>query len=637
MSSPILPKHVNHLIDVSTPNLSPDGFSLVFVRTTVDTEEMKTISQLMYQSLPNGIPEVFTQGEKDGRPQFAPNGETIAFLRPDEEGKKQIHLISTTGGEAAQCTHLETGINEFAWSPDGTQFVAVSRIDPDASDDTDYPQSQVVQRIRYRGDEEGWLGNTFLQLFVIDIETGEATQITDAEGDHKSPVWSPDGQHIAFITNAVKDRDINRRSEAHVTPTQGGTAQCWSANLSRVDALAWSPDGTQLAAIGSHDDEVWDPRMAWLYTLTPDNPANQLTDGHFTAVSLTRKSWTTNDHIIIIGDQAGESTLYKVPTNGNAPIPITGGGQTFTAFTMSDSHAVVQTNAPTSPSNLMAMNIDNASPIQLTHFNRDFLYQNPPAKLEKLTFSRNGFDIQARVFFPPEFDETQKYPLVLEIHGGPNGRFSDSFDITHQVLAGAGYIVLAVNPRGSSSYGPDFLKAVLCDWGGEDFLDLMMAVDELCKRPYVDTDRLVVHGYSYGGFMSSWIVGHDHRFKAAVVGAPCINLHSMYGTSDIGVSFGENQWGGSSVGDIEILLKHSPLTYATEVQTPVLLMHGETDYRCPIEQSEQFYVALKRQEKTVEFVRFPNGAHGFRKNAHPSFREEYLQRMLDWFEKHLEK
>ncbi|MBT5830681.1 MAG: S9 family peptidase [Candidatus Latescibacteria bacterium] len=219
---------------------------------------------------------------------------------------------------------------------------------------------------------------------------------------------------------------------------------------------------------------------------------------------------------------------------------------------------------------------------------------------------------------------------MLEIHGGPNGRFSDSFDITHQVLTGAGYIVLAVNPRGSSSYGPDFLKAVLCDWGGEDFLDLMAAVDELCKRPYIDTNRLGLHGYSYGGFMSSWIVGHDHRFKAAIVGAPCINLHSMYGTSDIGVSFGENQWGGSSVGDIDILFKHSPLTYATEVQTPVLLMHGEVDYRCPIEQSEQFFIALKRQNKTVEFVRFPNGAHGFRKNAHPTFRSEYLQRMLDW-------
>lgn len=636
MPSSILPKHVNHLVDVSNPSLSPDGTSLIFVKTHINTNKMQPISQLMHQTLPNGKPETFTQGPKDSLPQYAPNGQTIAFLRPDENGKKQIHTLSTTGGEAQQCTTLNTGINTFSWSPDSQQFVAVSRINLDPpNENNEYPQSQVVQRIRYRGDEEGWLGNTFLQLFIINIQTGDVTQITHSEGDHQKPVWSPDGQHIAFITNAVEDRDINRRSEAHIISPNGGTSTCWSNDLSRVDTLIWSPDSTQLAAIGSHDADIWDPRMAWLYILTADKPARQLTDGTFTTVALTNNSWTNNDHIIVIGDQAGESTLYRIPTTPGTPEAMTGGGRTFTAFTIADPHIVFQINAPTLPSALFGMDIQNTSPIQLTYFNQDFLEEHPPATLEKFTFTRNNLTIQARIFFPPDFDETKKYPLVLEIHGGPNGRFSDSFDITHQTLASAGYIVLAINPRGSSSYGPDFLKAVLCDWGGEDFLDLMAGVDELCKRPYIDANRLSVHGYSYGGFMSSWIVGHDHRFKAAVVGAPCINLHSMYGTSDIGVSFGENQWGGSSVGDIDILLKHSPLTYATEVQTPVLLMHGEVDYRCPIEQSEQFFVALKRQNKPVEFVRFPEGAHGFRKNAHPTFRSEYLQRMLDWLNQYV--
>lgn len=631
MPSPILPKHVNHLTEVSNPHISPDGTSLIFVKKHVNTDTMKSISQIMHQTLPNELPEAFTHGEKDTSPQYAPNGETIAFLRPDHKDKKQIFIIPTTGGEAKQCTHLDTGVTDFSWSPDAKKIVAVSRIDSDAPrDENDYPKSQIVQRIRYRGDEEGWLGNTFLQFFMINTDTGEATQITHAQGDHKSPIWSPNGKHIAFITNAIKNRDINRRTEAHVISTNGGESTCWSKDLSRVDALAWSPDSTQLSAIGSHDADIWDPRMAWLYTLTADKPAHQLTDGSFTVVALTQNSWSSEGHIIVIGDQAGESALYRIPTSKGQPEIITGGGRTFTAFTISDPHVIFQINSPTLPSALFGMDIENNSPIQLTHYNHDFLEAHPPAQLEKCTINRNDLNIQSRIFFPLDFDKTKKYPLVLEIHGGPNGRFSDSFDITHQVLTGAGYIVLAVNPRGSSSYGPDFLKAVLCDWGGEDFLDLMAAVDELCKRPYVDANRLGVHGYSYGGFMSSWIVGHDHRFKAAVVGAPCINLHSMYGTSDIGVSFGENQWGGSSVGDIDILLKHSPLTYATQVQTPVLLMHGEVDYRCPIEQSEQFFVALKRQNKTVEFVRFPDGAHGFRKNAHPTFRSEYFQRMLDW-------
>jgi dipeptidyl aminopeptidase/acylaminoacyl peptidase len=310
---------------------------------------------------------------------------------------------------------------------------------------------------------------------------------------------------------------------------------------------------------------------------------------------------------------------------------ISGGGQVFTSVTLGGSRAVVHVNSPTSPSNLVAVDLDNGAQSQVAAYNRSLLEACPAASLEKFTFVHEGSEIQARVLFPADFDDSKQYPLVLDIHGGPNGRFSDSFDITHQVLVGAGYIVLAVNPRGSSSYGPDFLKAVLCDWGGEDSLDLMAAVDAVCERPYVDANKLGVHGYSYGGFMSSWIVGHDHRFKAAVVGAPCINLHSMYGTSDIGVSFGENQWGGSSVGDVDVLLAHSPLTHARNVQTPVLLMHGEVDYRCPVEQSEQFYVALKRQGKMVEFVRFPDSSHGFRKSGHPTFREEYLCRMLDWF------
>jgi dipeptidyl aminopeptidase/acylaminoacyl peptidase len=631
MPSPILPKHANDFIDVSTPNLSPNGTSLVFTRTHVNTKDMKSISQIIHQALPNGEPEVFTRGEKDGHAHYAPNGKTIAFLRPDDKDKKQIHLISATGGEAKPCTTIDTGIGDFAWSPDGRQFVAVSRIDPNPPDsDNEYPRSQVVQRIRYRGDGDGWQGNTFLQLFVIDVHTGEATQITHGEGDHRAPVWSPDGQHIAFITDAVDNRDVNRHSEAHIITPNGGASHCWSNGLSRVDALAWSPDSSQLAAVGCHDADIWDPRMSWLYALTPDKTAQHLTDGTFTIAALTHNSWANDDHIIVIGDQAGESTLYRVPSTVGAAKAVTGGDQVFAALTIGPGQIVVQTNSPTSPSNLLAIPLDHGTAAQLTHFNQDFLKQHPPASLEKFTFARNGQDIQARVFFPYDFDRTKKYPLVLEIHGGPNGRFSDSFDITHQVLAGAGYIVLAVNPRGSSSYGPDFLKAVLCDWGGQDFLDLMAAVDELCKRAYVDADRLGVHGYSYGGFMSSWIVGHDHRFQAAVIGAPCINLHSMYGTSDIGVSFGENQWGGSSVGDVDILLSHSPLTYGPDVQTPVLLMHGEVDYRCPIEQSEQFFVALKRQGKTVEFVRFPGGSHGFRKNAHPTFREEYAQRMLDW-------
>ncbi len=193
--------------------------------------------------------------------------------------------------------------------------------------------------------------------------------------------------------------------------------------------------------------------------------------------------------------------------------------------------------------------------------------------MEKFWVGReDGWEIECRLWLPPEFDETRTYPLVLDIHGGPNGAFYDSFAPVQQVLACAGYLVLTVNPRGSSTYGRDFMMAVLQDWGGEDYLDLIAAVEEVADRPYVDGDRLGVHGYSYGGYMSAWIIGQDNRFKAAVVGAPCIDLYSMYGTSDIGVSFGEDQWGGNPVNGAWKLLERSPIAYAANVDTPALLL-----------------------------------------------------------------
>ena len=224
---------------------------------------------------------------------------------------------------------------------------------------------------------------------------------------------------------------------------------------------------------------------------------------------------------------------------------------------------------------------------------------------------------------------------MVDIHGGPHGAFYHAFDLRQQTLATAGYIVLTVNPRGSSTYGMDFMAAVQEDWGGEDYLDIMGVVDEVSSRPYVDTSRMGVQGYSYGGYMTSWVVGHTNRFAAAIVGAPVTNHSSFYGTSDIGVWFMEANMGGMRKDILDTYFKHSPLSYAPNVETPVLLMHSEDDLRCPMEQSEQYFVALKRLGKEVEFVRFPSGSHGFFRNGHPKMREEWFERTLEWYERHM--
>jgi dipeptidyl aminopeptidase/acylaminoacyl peptidase len=340
---------------------------------------------------------------------------------------------------------------------------------------------------------------------------------------------------------------------------------------------------------------------------------------------------------VLIGDARGESYLYELPVAVGSPRPFAGGAMQATSLSLDAEarRAIVAATPPDAPAALYLANMSEGSLRRVADENHDYFAEHPPAALEKFTFRRQGLDIECRLWLPPTFDPHQRYPLVLDIHGGPNSAFYDAFNLTQQVLATAGYLVLAVNPRGSSTYGNAFTMAVLGDWGGEDYHDLMAAVDVVVSRPYVDAARLGVHGYSYGGFMTGWIIGHTQRFKAAVVGAPCIDLPSMYGTSDIGVSFGELQWNGSRWESMALAVERSPLTYAPAVETPVLLMHGEADLRCPIEQAEQYFVALKRHGKQVEFVRFPDCSHLFLRVGHPKMREEYLRRTLEWFQQHL--
>jgi dipeptidyl aminopeptidase/acylaminoacyl peptidase len=354
-------------------------------------------------------------------------------------------------------------------------------------------------------------------------------------------------------------------------------------------------------------------------------------------MSAPELRWTAAGRIFLIGDARGESHLYDIPASGGAARRVTGGGFQATALTFDQQarRAVLAATPAEAPGALYLVETPGGALKQLTDDNRDYFAESPPARLDKFSVHRQGLEIECRLWLPPAFDPTQRYPLVLDIHGGPNSAFYDAFNLVQHVLATAGFLVLAANPRGSTTYGNAFALAVLGDWGGADYQDLMAAVEAVTSRPYVDATRLGVHGYSYGGFMSSWIIGHTTRFKAAVVGAPCIDLPSMYGTSDIGVSFGEVQWGGSRWEALAKGLERSPLTYAPVVETPVLLLHGEADLRCPIEQGEQYFVALKRHGKEVEFVRFPNCSHLFLRVGHPKMREEYLRRTLAWFQRYL--
>ena len=646
MASPITADVVYEMTGVADPSLAADGSLLAFTQSAVDRLSMESRSRVLVQALPAGGARPFTSGPNDGTPRFSPDGSTLAFLRQDDHKRRQLWLIPTDGGEARQLTALPGGVAEYGWSPDGSALTVVSDVDPDQPPDDapEGPRARVVRRIKYRIDTMGWRGDAHWHLFVVDAAGGKARQLTDGDWDDRTPAWSPDGTRIAFISHRRDDRDLTPFSEVYSVPAAGGTPERWSDDLSTIGGLTWSPDASRLAVIASDDGLIGAAWQGALFALAPGEPPRRLTPdsirpaaGNAPVQPPPSFVWTPDGRVLFIGDSRGESHLWEVRERDGALRQVAGGGAQFTAiaFDGAAGSAAVVAAAPDSAGDLHLIDVASGAMQRLTEGNAAYFAEHPAARMEKFLISRGGLDIECRLLFPPSFDESLAYPLVLDIHGVSHSAFADTFNATQQVLATAGYLVLLVNPRGSSTYGDAFVKAVLGDWGGEDYLDIMAAVDEVCTRSYVDASRLGVHGYSYGGFMSAWAIGHDTRFGAAVIGAPCINLSSMYGTSDIGVSFGEMQWGGQRHEAEEAYRAHSPLTYAPNVRTPALLLHGEADDRCPIEQSEQYFVALKRLGNEVEFVRLPGCSHLFMRLGDPKMREEYLARTLAWVERYL--
>jgi dipeptidyl aminopeptidase/acylaminoacyl peptidase len=637
---PIDPDHVYELARVGEPSISPDGAWLAYSRTEIDRKSMKERSQLMLAALPDGEHRALTQGDSDTPPRFSSDGSQVAFVRPDERGRKQLWVIPLDFGEARRVTDVEGGVGDLAWSPDGGRIAFVSDVKPEGDAAGPGPEVKVVRRIRYRTDAGGWRGDAFRHVFVVDVDSGDVRQLTSGEGEHAAPAWSPDGTRIAYVSDAVEGRDVSWQSGVFVVPSKGGEPQRWATDVSCFSqnplsgAVAWSPGGDRLAIVGTDDPVLGDPRQSFLFVADRDG-ARKLTDGDYSPVlPAPELRWTAADRIVFLADHRGESFVCEIDARGGPLRPLAGGGSQSISLTLDAAarSAVMRSTLPDTAGDLYIVDLGGGAQRRLTCSNDEYFADHPPGVMSKSSIRRGGMEIESRLIVPPDFDESRRYPLVVDIHGGPHGRFQESFDSTHHVLATAGYLVLAVNPRGSTTYGLDFAKAVIEDWGGEDYLDIMAALDDVCARGFVDETRLGVHGYSYGGFMSSWAVGHTDRFRAAVVGAPVVNFVSMYGTSDIGVSFGEPQWGGTLAGSFDTFVERSPLTYVPNVKTPVLLLHGEDDHRCPIGQSEEMFVSLKRLGKEVELVRFPGCSHSFLRSGHPKMRVEYLRRMKAWFD-----
>ena len=650
--SPIGPDYHYHVKVAADPSVRPGTGEISYSVGSFETGTGRPVSQLRI-CLANGDSDRVLIDDA-ARGAWSAPGDSIAFLRRDDDDREQLWIASADGAAQRQLTHRLQGLDSFAWSPDGRSiaFRALADLSGllDGVDQPDRLTPQVARRIKYRRDGERFRGEAYAHLFVTNVASGDTRQLTFGKADDGPPAWSPDGARIAFISDRNPFRETTPRNEVYVVSASGGDLDRWSGGLYMVGSITWSPDGSRMAVVGVERQEETGGYglicQGYVYVIEPGTYPDRITDdslrplstgtGHSVAADMPPIYWMPDDRVLFAADSRGESYICSTWANGEGTERLTAGAEQIVTWSSGGGIAVTASNTPDSVGEIYCTDLTTGDRTRVSHLNDDYLAAHPPASSQRLVVAtRDGAEIDCRVWLPPDFDDSKKYPLLLDVHGGPHGVFYNAFYPIHQLAATNGYVVLAPNPRGSSTYGAEFACAVHGDWGGIDYLDVMASLREAVKLPYVDRNRVVIHGSSYGGYMASWAVGHTNRFKAAVIAAPVTDLPSFYGTSDIGVTFSETQFGGPRRQAMAWYLRHSPLTYAAKVETPVLLLHGEDDSRVPISQSEQYFTALVTAGAEVEFVRLPGTSHGIFRAKHAEIRYEYFSRMLAWFEKHL--
>ena len=642
------------------PQISPDGKKVLYVQKTADpADKTKYLNQIWLCSLEdNHPPQAFSAGLKsDTTPRWSPCGTWVAFIS-NRSGTNQVWLMPAGGGEARQLTDFKRPLAGIVWSPDGKHLLATAKIGPDDDLPKDAERSdvKVITRLHYKMNGEGFHGDRRSHIFLITVASGEVKQLTDGDYDQSAPSWSSDGSKFAFTGKRFADADYASHNEIYEYIMDTGDIRTVNSVKGNWSSPSYSKNGSCIACFG-HKGEyrgATDSKL-WLFEASGGEPTQLLQEFDLAAgsslgadmVSATVPApiWSCDDsHIYFLAANGGSAHVYSVSAEGGVPKALTPSGRVVYGLSI---HTVSDTliTAITSPENIGDLHLyklGEASPRQLTFANSELLAGVHVALPEQYNFTAsNGVTIEGWLLRPYGFCETndpcKKVPLVLEIHGGPHSAYGLAFHHEMQVLAAAGFAVIFSNPQGSTGYGQDFVKATHHDWGGQDYRDVMGAVDAaLAKWSFLDGENMGLTGGSYGGFMVNWIIGHSNRFKAAVTQRSTSSRFSMFGTSDVGYNNGEFEFDGKPWLNFQHYLDRSPLMFVENITTPVKIIHSEQDLRCPIEQGEQFYTALKWLKKTAVFVRFPNESHELSRAGQPKHRVERLQHILSWFKEYIE-
>ena len=646
----MLPEDIYELVNAGDPRVSPDGSRVAFVVTAVDRESNEYRGAIWIAPLDGSEePRRFSSGERrDTTPRWSPDGDWLAFAsnRGDEKTPMNLYVIPAVGGEARKLTDQKESVEEISWSPDSKRIAFGARVRDKAYEEEDDKKRapRRFTRVFHKLDSVGFTGDRRKHLLVVDLEGGEPTQLTSGDFEHGNAVWSPDGKRIVFdglrderwdveLVNRLYSIDVDGKSEPKALTGDDGS----------YGEPAFSPDGGRIAYRMTPEDGTY-PHHSQIGVMNADGGGAKLLttslDRQCGPYPEYREPVWDGERIVFTIEDGGNLHLYAVAADGSsAPELIVGGEQVISAFDIRDGKLAYVATTHTTMRELYV----GADGRKLTSVGDAFTGGRELIEPERFAaISKDGYEVDAWIVRPAGFEEGTRYPAVLSIHGGPFTQYTTGFFDEFQVYSGAGYVVLFSNPRGGSGYSEAHGRAIRGPvgdagpgWGTRDYEDVLAVVDTALEQfDFIDPERLGVIGGSYGGFMTSWIVGHTNRFKAAISERAVNNLVSMFGSSDIFWVF-ERQFGGPLWDNVDAYLERSPATYAKDIETPVLVLHSEQDLRCNIEQGEHLFNLLRLLGKDVEMRRFPAESHELSRAGSPIHRVMRFDAVLEWFGRYL--
>ncbi len=615
---------------------SPDGRLAAWTQTraVMEAEKSEMISQIYLGRTDGSRPMQLTRGEKSATaPSFSRDGSYVYF-QSARSGKQNLWRISVGGGEAEMLTDWKGSIGAYTVSPDG-KWIAFAGVPDDPEEEKAKKEKRDFRVVDENPKNHG--------LWVIAAEPGvsgtksprklfaNAYHITDLD-------WAPDSRKIAFEHQPTPNADEWRLTDISEVDVESGTVRPLAVTEAAERTPLYSPDGRYLAYTVSSEPVRWGGDARVVLLPRQDGQLRVLPASYDERPLFA--GWSGDSSMIYFAENKQTRTaLYAMPVDGVPKLvyePKQGVAGLGVRLNAKATHAGFTCESSLEPPEACVLQLSATSPVRVSRANTDKVL--PPIGETKLVRwkAKDGLDIEGLVTYPVGFESGKKYPLILNIHGGPMGVFNENYPgrpglYPLAAFASKGYAVLRCNIRGSGGYGKQFRFANYNDWGGKDFDDLMAGVDHVIEMGVADPDRLAVMGWSYGGFMTSWVIGHTRRFKAAAIGAPVTNLWSFTGTSDI-PGFLPDFFAGEPWDSFEAYRKHSPMSYVKGITTPALILHGEGDVRVPISQGYEFYNALKRQGIPAKMVVYPREPHG---PQEPKFMLDILRRHLDWVEKYV--